>query len=406
MIPTILYAFDKNPLIAHWNGKLRQVMIDDKIRVILIEGISQLGEVDVVRTILPFYGKCDSKVRIHDTWSDKLDSYKRLAKILGKKENSNSKVTFLKPLNIKSTDALAEMDELGGETFILRPVSGTRSIDAFIINHTKKKPFRFCQFMCIYRNLYEQRSSSNIIQKSPIVEAFRELGVRILSDNTWQEIQTSMGQLKNAHISADRFFLQTFEDFDSEYRIIKAAPNKYFGYKYSDNRGWVEDLQLMPLDTLDKLIGKELADEFIKIFEDEEMPFMCSADIGLKGGSIVVHEFSPEFMTTEYSPYDLNKIADAHIRGVIDLYLKETTPTKPKVDLKYLSDEEYLSRGVIFNEENFDKVLAENHPIVLHLGIVAGAHSGALINKGYVPVKNVPHTREGGTVEVVVYVKK
>lgn len=326
MIPTILYAFDTNPLIASWNKKLAFVTIDG-VRFSLIDGPSLVGEVDVYRRVVPFYGsEIETQHLIEDGWTDKMGCYTTLAQVLEKEEHLNSKVTFLKPLRIESNDAIKELEQLGGNEFILRPNNGTRSIDAFRITHNPHEPFRLKQFMSIYANLYAQRSNDKIL-KEPIIKAFEICGVRLLSNTTWQEFRTSMGTLSESHHSlrANHFFLQKFETFDDEYRIIKAAPGKYFGYKYpKDRRGWEEDLHLVRMKPLSELLSFTDASELMRVFEDKLLPFMCSIDIGVTKDAITVHEYSPEFMTTEYSPFDLHTLVESHLRGIKDLVMPMT----------------------------------------------------------------------------------
>lgn len=334
MIPTILYAFDANPLVRHWAKQLQLVNINNPtigdVRVAIIEG-KQMLDVDVHRTMMPYYrDDIKSTVRIEDYWCDKLGVYRILESVLTK--HPNSKVTYLKALRLESTDAVEEMKAVGGDVFIIRPVSGTRSIDAFKIWSTEDHPFRLRQFICIYRTLYQARQRKNY-DKGYLIRALEEIGVSIISNNTWQDFETSMNQLGGGEKDSTHFFIQSFENFDVEYRIIKAAPGQYFGYKYRNGeRGWIEDLQIAKMYTLDELLGKEDADHVRTIFEDPCLPFMCSIDLGVNDTGLVIHEFSPEFMVTEYSPHDLNILTTAHLNGVIDLYLEKTRALS-KVDV-------------------------------------------------------------------------
>lgn len=334
MIPTILYAFDTNPLVRHWAKRLQLVNVNNptigNVRVAIIEG-KQMLDVDVHRTMMTYYrDDIKSTVHIEDYWCDKLDVYRTLEGVLTK--HPNSKVTFLKALRLESTDAVEEMKAVGGNVFIIRPVSGTRSIDAFKIRSTEYHPFRLRQFISIYRSLYQARQRRDY-DKGYLIRALDEIGVSIISNNTWQDFETSMHQLNGGDKDSSHFFIQSFEEFDDEYRIIKAAPGQYFGYRYRDGeRGWIEDLQIAKMHPLDKLLGKEDADHIRTVFEDPSLPFTCSIDVGVNDTGLVIHEFSPEFMVTEYSPHDLNILATAHLNGIVDLYL-EKTQTSPKVNV-------------------------------------------------------------------------
>ena len=333
--PTLLYGFDVNPLIKHWNSKLHSVNIDG-IRVCLLDLNSRISvQVDVCRNILPMRDMVKSDLKIEDYWVDKLGVYSTIARVLEDEKHLNSKVTFLKALRIESKDAMDEINTLGGSKFILRPISGTRSIDAFIINHTEERPFRLAQFIAIYQNLHAQRKSNGAICKDVIKNAFRGIGVTLLSDTTWQDFHTSKAQLHvdSKYLDQDHFFIQPFGEFIKEYRIIKTAPDQYFGYQYSDQlRGWLEDLKQVELKTLDELLGVENANELKAIFEDSRLPFMCSIDIGINNDGIIVHEYSPEFMMTEYTPRDLNILVESHLRGVIKHY--NTVMFKPEYALR------------------------------------------------------------------------
>lgn len=412
MIPTILYAFDNNPLVRHWVKKLHSVKMNHpqfgEVRLTLIEG-NVIAEVDVERCIMPYRrGEIEAPVRITDYWCDKLDCYHTMEQVL--LDHPNSKVTYLKALRLESVDAVEEMKAVGGSTFIIRPVSGTRSIDAFKFRSTEEKPFRLRQFMSIYRSLYQARQSRNY-DKGFLLRGLEEIGVKVLSNNTWQDFETSMNQLSGGSKNADHFFIQSFEEFDNEYRILKVAPGQYFGYRYRDGeRGWIEDLQIVKMRTLDELLGKEDADHIRTIFDDSRLPFMCSIDLGVNDTGLVVHEFSPEFMVTEYSPHDLNILATTHLNGIIDLYRSKVQPTivelpcadytqlqavKERAELS-LSDEDYLRLGIYLTDENVDMHVKIKTQILLKPSTV---NYHTLMDNGYESLKVIPHP-DGGMVEV------
>lgn len=367
MKPTLIYGFDVNTLLKAWDCELRTVDIDG-IRVALVSSEKLLNEYDIYRQFMPYRdGYSGASIVLKDYWKDKLQNYKTIAEVA---ERLNIKgLNHLPTEVIRSHNVVESLEALGNpETLFIRPSISMRSIDAFVAQNNEHHAFAWDQFKMCYDILQRAREGHGKTDRKVVEKAFRVIGVQILSDNSFQEFPTHKG---NSTLSDHKtFFMQPYTSFLSEYRIIKAAPNRYYGYEYNKAVGWEIDLQQVELKTLDALIGKTKASLVKLMFEDPAFPFCCSIDLGLTEDEMFVHEYSGEFMVSEYKPRDLDLLAKEHLRGIIKHYKEniekvqeKPIPKKPELgqhpvgDVQIKEFDKFRDGYLVSNSDTLTKIL-------------------------------------------------